>query len=121
MNRIIILAASFPAPPERLYEMYLDPWAHAEITGQSVTIAATPGAPFSAFGRILTGSMLHVEPKRLIVQRWRSGNWPASASYSVLVLSFVPNAAGGRIELVHVGVPEEEFCRCQPRLEPLLF
>lgn len=109
MSRTIILAASLPAPPERLYEMYLNPQTHAEITGQDVTISATPGTPFIAFGGMLSGAMLHVEPRRLIVQRWRSGNWPATAGDSVLVLSFVPEVDGGRIELVHVGVPEEDF------------
>ena len=58
---------------------------------------------------MLTGTMLHVEPKRLIVQTWRSGNWPDDAIDSVLVLSFWPEKDGGRIELVHVNVPESDF------------
>ncbi len=109
MPREIIMAVSLPAPPERLFDTYLDPAAHAAITGAPVTIAPRPGAPFQAFNGALTGTILHFEPKRLIVQTWRSVNFPAVALDSVLVLSFWPQEGGGRIELVHVNVPEEDF------------
>ena len=61
------------------------------------------------FGCMLTGTMLHVEPKRLIVQTWRSASWPANAMDSVLTLSFWPEREGARIELVHVNVADEDF------------
>jgi activator of HSP90 ATPase len=89
--------------------MYLDPREHAAFTGAPVTIAPRAGAPFSAFDGMLSGTILHVEPKRLIVQRWRSGNWPPGALDSVLVLSFWPEGAGGRIELTHVNVSDDDF------------
>ncbi len=50
-----------------------------------------------------------MEPKRLIVQTWRSKNWPAEAIDSVLILSFWTQQDAARIELVHVNVPEEDF------------
>ena len=109
MPRQIMLAASLPAPPDRLFDTYLDPAAHAAVTGAPVTIASRPGSPFRAFDGRLTGTILHVEPKRLIVQAWRSVNFPTGALDSVLVLSFWPEGSGGRIELVHVNVPEEDF------------
>ena len=47
MPRQIMLAASLPAPPDRLFDMYLDPEAHAAFTGAPVTIAPRPPAhPF---------------------------------------------------------------------------
>ena len=52
-----------------------------------MTIAPRPGAPFHAFNGMLTGTILHLEPKRLIVQAWRSVNFPPGALDSVLVLS----------------------------------
>ncbi len=109
MPRNVILAASFPASPDRLFEMYLDPKEHAAFTGAPVSIGLSPGTAFRAFDGMLSGTMLHVEPKRLIVQTWRSGNWPADAIDSVLTLSFWPEQASARIELVHVNVPDEDF------------
>ncbi len=109
MPRTIILAASLPARPDRLYEMYSDPVLHEAFTGAPVTIEPRAGAPFRAFNGAIWGSILHVVPNRLIVQSWRSVKFPEDALDSTLVLSFWPEGAGGRIELVHANVPEEDF------------
>ena len=73
-----------------------------------MTIAPRPGAPW-AFDGLLTGTILHVESTRLIVQTWRSAKFPAGALDSVLVLFFWPEAGGGRIDLVQANVPAEDF------------
>jgi len=109
MPKTILLAASFPASSDRLFDMYLDADAHAAITGKPVSIEARTGAAFRAFDGVLSGTVLHVEPQRLVVQTWRSANWPASAMDSALTLSFWPEGDGGRIELVHANVPDEDF------------
>jgi activator of HSP90 ATPase len=109
MSRNVIIAASLPATPDKLFDMYLDAEAHAAFTGFPVTIAARAGAPFRAFNDMLSGTIIHVAPKRLIVQTWRSANWATTAIDSVLTLSFWPENNGARIELVHVNVPEEDF------------
>ena len=109
MPRTIILAASLPATPDKLFDMYLDPESHAAFTGLPVILEPYRGGVFEAFDGMLSGTILHVEPKTLIVQTWRSGNWPLTAMDSVLTLSFWPADDGARIELVHVNVPEEDF------------
>jgi uncharacterized protein YndB with AHSA1/START domain len=109
MPKNVILAASLPAAADKLFDMYLDAESHAAITGVPVIIEPRAGAPFRAFNGMLSGMILHVEPKRLIVQTWRSANWPATAIDSVLTLSFWPQVDGTRIELVHVNVPEDDF------------
>lgn len=109
MPRNIITAASLPASPEKLFDMYLDAATHAAFTGLPVTIEPRAGGVFRAFDGRLSGKILHVEPKQLIVQTWRSVNWPLIAMDSVLTLSFWPAEDGGRIELVHINVADEDF------------
>lgn len=110
MPRNVMLAAALPASSEQLFDMYLDANVHAALTGAAVVIEPRPGACFTAFDGMLTGTMLHIEPKRLIVQTWRSANWSADAIDSILTLSFCHEAAAaGRIELVHVNIPDEDF------------
>lgn len=109
MPRTIQLAASLPADPERLFDMYLDPVEHAAFTGAPVTIAPNPGASFRAFNDVLTGTILQVVPKRLIVQSWRSPHWGTADLDSTLVLTFLPEANGCRIELVQINVVDEDF------------
>jgi len=109
MPRNIIIAASLSAPPDKLFDMYLDGASHTAFTGFPATIEPRTGCRFRAFDGMLSGTILHVEPKRLIVQTWRSANWPSAAIDSVLTLSFWPEKNGARIELVHINVPEEDF------------
>jgi uncharacterized protein YndB with AHSA1/START domain len=109
MPRVIQLAASLPATPERLFDMYLDPVEHAAFTGAPVTIAPHAGAAFRAFNDVLSGTILQVVPKRLIVQSWRSPHWGPADIDSTLILTFLPEAGGGRIELVQVNVVDHDF------------
>jgi uncharacterized protein YndB with AHSA1/START domain len=109
MPRTIQLAASLPATPERLFDMYLDPVEHAAITGKPVTISPNAGASFRAFDNVLTGTILQVVPKRLIVQSWRSPHWGDADVDSTLVLTFLPEKGGCRIVLTHVNVVDDDF------------
>jgi activator of HSP90 ATPase len=108
MSKNLIIAASLPAPPETLFDMYLDPVAHTAFTGSPVTIQPRPGAPFRAFEGSLSGTILHIEPKRLIVQTWRSINFSSDDIDSVLVLSFWPEDQGARIDLVQINVADRD-------------
>jgi uncharacterized protein YndB with AHSA1/START domain len=89
--------------------MYLDPVEHAALTGAPVTISDQPGAEFLAFDGVLTGTILQVVPKRLVVQSWRSPHWGPTDVDSTLVLSFLPDGDGGRIELTQVNVVDADF------------
>jgi len=109
MSKTIHLAASLPASPDRLFDMYLDPVEHSAFTGAPVTISTVPGSMFSAFGGVLSGTILQVVPKRLIVQSWRSPHWGESDLDSTLILTFHPGKEGGRIELIQVNVVESDF------------
>ena len=109
MPRTITLAAHLPAPPARLYRMYLDPVKHGAFTGAPVTIAPRAGAVFKAFGGALRGKILQLVPNRLIVQSWRSTEFAKADLDSTLVLTFWPEKGGGRIELTQVNVADSDF------------
>jgi activator of HSP90 ATPase len=109
MPKNLVMAASLPAPPDELFDMYLDAAIHAAFTGAPVTIAARAGAPFHAFDGALSGTILHVEPKRLVVQTWRSVHFSSDDIDSVLVLSFWPENDCARIELAQINVADNDF------------
>jgi activator of HSP90 ATPase len=108
MRSVIQQSIVLPAPAEALYAMYLDPAKHTEFTGAPVTIDTKAGSPFQAFGGSLSGSMLTVVPSTLIVQSWRSVNFNADDPDSTLILTFTPQGVHGRIDLVHLDVPEQD-------------
>lgn len=116
MRSVIGQSVVLPAPAEALYAMYLDPAAHGAITGAAVTIGDQRGAEFHAFDGMLTGTILEAVAPRLIVQSWRSAHFKTEDADSTLILSFsVPaDAAGregtqGRIDLVHLDVPQHDY------------
>jgi activator of HSP90 ATPase len=53
--------------------------------------------------------MPHTQPKRLIVQSWRSRGWESDDIDSILVLSFYSEGDAARIELVHANVPVSDY------------
>lgn len=53
--------------------------------------------------------MLAAIPSRLIVQSWRSTNFNSDDPDSTLILNFVPEGRGGRIDLIHLDVPDVDF------------
>jgi activator of HSP90 ATPase len=109
MPKLVKQSVVLPASAQELYAMYLNPRAHAAITGHKVVIGARPGARFRAFDGALTGRILQTIPRRLIVQAWRSRPFHKDDPDSTLVLRFTPCGEKGRIDLTHVNVPDHDY------------
>jgi activator of HSP90 ATPase len=108
MTRAIEQSVTLRAPVRTLFDTFMDSKKHSALTGAPATIGAKAGARFSAFGGQLLGRNLLIVPGRLIVQSWRSKGWKVSDPDSILILGFAKAKGGGRIDLVHVGVPEHD-------------
>lgn len=109
MRSIIYQSVVMPAPASLLFDMYMDASQHSAFTGQPVTIGEESGAEFRAFDGMLAGTILKVVRPRLIVQSWRSQNFNNGDPDSTLILSFEEQGEKGRIDLVHLDVPECDF------------
>jgi activator of HSP90 ATPase len=112
VRSVIQQSVVLPAAADALFDMYLDPATHAAFTGWPVEIGAEPGAAFRAFGGQLSGRILALARPWLIVQSWRSVKFREDDFDSTLVLQFTPEGlrgSGGRIDLVHVDVPEHDY------------
>jgi activator of HSP90 ATPase len=109
MRSIISQSIVLPAPAATLYETYMDPARHTELTGAAVQIGSQAGAAFRAFDGAITGTMLDVRPPLLVVQSWRSIHFHDTDADSTLILAFVPQGHDGRIELIHLDVPAQDY------------
>ena len=98
-----------PASAEALFDMYLDPVVHAAITGNPVRIGRETGAECLAFNGAISGTILATVSPRLIVQAWRSTSVKGDDPNSTLILSFSTEGVGGRIDLVHLDVPDHDY------------
>ena len=54
---------------------------------------------------MIYGRNLLVVPDRMIVQSGRSKSWKPADPDAILVVRFSKDPGGGRVDLVHVGVP----------------
>jgi activator of HSP90 ATPase len=109
MRSLIKQSVILPAPAEILYATYMDPAKHAEMTGMPVMISAESGSEFRAFNGQLSGAMLAAIPSRLVIQSWRSRHFGEGDPDSTLILAFAPEGGGGRIDLVHIDVPAQDY------------
>jgi activator of HSP90 ATPase len=109
MRSTIYKTVVLPAAPEKLFEMYMDAEIHAAFTGAPVTISEESGSEFEAFGGLLKGTTLQAVKPMLIVQSWRSVNFTDDDPDSTLIISFSREDDDGRIDLVHIDVPENDF------------
>jgi uncharacterized protein YndB with AHSA1/START domain len=109
VRSIIYQSVVLPAPAALLFDMYMDGSQHAAFTGHPVTIGEQSGAAFGAFDGMLSGTILKVVRPRLIVQSWRSLNFDEHDPDSTLILSFEEQGEEGRIDLVHLDVPESDY------------
>lgn len=109
MAKIVKQSVVLPASSRELYAAYLSPKRHAAIAGGKVQIGSKPGSTFRAFGGALRGRMLQTIPGRLIVQSWRSTGFRKSDPDSTLIIRFTPAGKRGRVDLVHVNVPDHDY------------
>ncbi|HLU07205.1 MAG TPA: SRPBCC domain-containing protein [Woeseiaceae bacterium] len=109
MRNTICKTVVLPAPAEELYEMYLDSQVHSDITGAPAKVSEEPNSLFEAFGGLLVGRTIQVVKHRLVVQSWRTVNFKKSDPDSILIISFTPEDDDGRIDLVHLQVPDSDF------------
>ena len=109
MLKTIQQSVHFPASPAKLFQIYIDPKKHADMTGAPVTLQAKPGGKFKAFGGAISGTMLKIIPNKLIVQQWRSKMFYKTDLDSILILTFNAQGKGCRIDLVHANVPRQDF------------
>ena len=109
MAKIVRQSVVLPASAKELYATYLSPKGHRAITGSTVQIGSRPGSTFRAFGGALRGRMLQTIPGRLIVQSWRSTAFRKSDPDSTLIIRFTPAGKRGRVDLVHVNVPDHDY------------
>jgi activator of HSP90 ATPase len=108
MTDAIQQTVEFEVSPKTLYNLYMNSAKHTKATGMPAMVSAKVGGTFRAFGGALSGKNLVVVPGKMIVQVWRSTSFKKSDPDSILIMTFSKTSSGGRVDLVHVNVPEHD-------------
>jgi uncharacterized protein YndB with AHSA1/START domain len=94
------------APQDAVWSALTDPSVIDHWGGGPSTIEPVPGAEFSMWGGDIHGTVTAADPGHSMTQEWYSGDWRAP-SIAQITLSDGPGG-GTRVELDHMGVPENE-------------
>lgn len=97
-----------PAPPDEVYDAYVDPARHAAFTGAEASSDREVGGRFTAHADYISGEILELVPGEKIVQAWTTTEWPEGAPPSRLEIRLASKDDGTELTMVHSEVPAEQ-------------
>lgn len=96
------------APPEAIFDAWMDSDGHTKMTGGTAHAAPEVGAAFDAWGGHITGTNLELERPTRIVQSWRTEDYRESDGHSQIEVTLEPVQGGTKLTLVHTNVPADQ-------------
>jgi activator of HSP90 ATPase len=107
-TRVIKQTRLFHAKPMEVYEALIDAKRHAEFTGSAATCDPKAGGKFTAWDGYISGKNLKLVPGRMIVQEWKTTEWPKAHPPSIVEFTFKRAKQGTQLTMVHSKVPAEQ-------------
>jgi uncharacterized protein YndB with AHSA1/START domain len=102
----IRVSALIPAPPEQVYDTWLDSGGHTRMTGGAASIDPHVGGHHRAWDGYIEGRNLELERGRRIVQSWRSSEFPPDSEDSRVEVLLEPHEGMTRVVIEHTIIPE---------------
>jgi len=96
------------APPEKVFDAYVDAKSHSEFTGTKATMVPKVGGRMTAWDGYISAKNLKLTKGRIIVQEWKTTEWPKGYSSSKLSLTFKKKGKGTELTMVHSKVPASQ-------------
>lgn len=93
--KTIKLSEKFSCRAVDLYEILMDENRWKGFTQSNAKISKNVGGEFSIFDGSVTGTNLELQEGKLIVQKWRFGNWPDGMFSTVIILFLMFFCFGG--------------------------
>lgn len=97
-----------PAKPVEVYDAFMKAKMHTTFTGSKATCNPKVGGKFTAWDGYITGKNLELKKGKLIVQQWKTTEWPKGYSPSILNLSFKQMKGGTQVKMVQSNVPASQ-------------
>ncbi|GMH28372.1 hypothetical protein Nepgr_030215 [Nepenthes gracilis] len=106
--KTIKLTEKFNCRAIDMYQILMDENRWKGFTQSNARISKEVGGEFSIFDGSVTGTNVELQDGKLIVQKWRFGNW-ADGIHSTVRLTFdEPESGITVVKLVQTDVPEED-------------
>jgi activator of HSP90 ATPase len=99
------VSAVIPASAKEIYSAWLSAKGHSAMTGSAAKGTPRVGCRFTAWDGYIEGKNLELVPPSLIVQAWRTSDFPDAAADSRLEIALSEAKGGTRITLTHTDIP----------------
>ena len=99
------MSAKFAVEPKAVYAAWLSSKGHAEMTGSPAKANAKKGGKFTAWDGYISGKNLELKPGKLIVQAWRTTEFPDGAPDSKLEIRLAKEGQGTKLTLMQTDIP----------------
>jgi uncharacterized protein YndB with AHSA1/START domain len=108
-TREIIHNVTINAAPAAVFDALMDSKKHSQFTGAPAMMSKKVGGAFTCYNGYIEGVNLGLQRPRLIVQAWKSENWPPE-TWSIVTFKLA-KLAGGKTKLSfhQIGVPSGDF------------
>jgi uncharacterized protein YndB with AHSA1/START domain len=100
------LTTVIDAPPQAIYDAWLDSRGHSAMTGSKAAQSAKAGASITAWNGYITGKNVRLVPGKLIVQTWRTTKFTDAHGDSTITVDLAPANGGTCLTLTHADVPD---------------
>lgn len=106
----LTLSATIPSTPEQVFDAWVHPELHAQMTGGAANGETGPGGKFTAWDGYITGQFLELERPGRIVMAWRTLDFPKGAPDSRVEISLSAQGEGEALAtaltLSHTQIPK---------------
>jgi uncharacterized protein YndB with AHSA1/START domain len=106
MNIEFEISDVIPAPPEVIYQAWLDSEKHTQMTGGQAKVSSVVGESFEARDNYIQGKNLALEAPRRILQLWRTTEFSEDEPDSELEIIFEAEGQGTKITIRHSVLPD---------------
>ncbi|KAL5545441.1 hypothetical protein UlMin_005128 [Ulmus minor] len=106
--KTITMTEKFSCRARDLFEILMDENRWKGFTQSNARINKEVGGEFSIFDGSVTGRNLELQEGKLIVQKWRFGNWPDGIDSTVRLTLDEPEPGLTVVNLTHTDVPDED-------------
>lgn len=106
--KTITLTEKFSCRASNMYEILMDENRWKGFTQSNARISKEVGGEFSIFDGSVSGTNVELQEAKLIVQKWRFGNWADGINSTVRLDFEEPEPGVTVIKLTHTDIPEED-------------
>src|SRR4029077_5800722 len=94
--------------PEAVYRALLSSKIHTEFTGSESKCSARVGGKFTAWDQYISGKNTELVKDKLIVQEWKTSEWPEGYEPSILKISLKTEGEGTKLTMIQTRVPASQ-------------